>query len=60
MAMRHRELPYWGVQFHPESVLTREGPLLLANFLALCGERSAPHAGARGGGRCALKRPSTA
>jgi anthranilate synthase/aminodeoxychorismate synthase-like glutamine amidotransferase len=38
MAMRHRELPYWGVQFHPESVLTVEGPRLLANFLALCGE----------------------
>jgi para-aminobenzoate synthetase component II len=38
MAMRHREFPYWGVQFHPESVLTREGPRLLANFLAFCGE----------------------
>jgi para-aminobenzoate synthetase component 2 len=36
MAMRHRELPYWGVQFHPESVLTPAGPLLLANFLAMC------------------------
>jgi anthranilate synthase/aminodeoxychorismate synthase-like glutamine amidotransferase len=36
MAMRHRELPYWGVQFHPESVLTAEGPRLLGNFLALC------------------------
>jgi anthranilate synthase/aminodeoxychorismate synthase-like glutamine amidotransferase len=36
MAMRHRELPYWGVQFHPESVLTAAGPLLLGNFLALC------------------------
>ncbi len=36
MAMRHRELPYWGVQFHPESVLTTSGPLLLQNFLALC------------------------
>ncbi|HEX4954179.1 MAG TPA: aminodeoxychorismate/anthranilate synthase component II [Thermoanaerobaculia bacterium] len=35
MAMRHRELPYWGVQFHPESVLTAAGPELLANFLAL-------------------------
>jgi anthranilate synthase/aminodeoxychorismate synthase-like glutamine amidotransferase len=42
MAMRHRELPYWGVQFHPESVLTAAGPLLLRNFLALCrGDRGA-------------------
>ncbi|HEX5758034.1 MAG TPA: aminodeoxychorismate/anthranilate synthase component II [Thermoanaerobaculia bacterium] len=38
MAMRHRELPWWGVQFHPESVLTPAGPLLLRNFLALCAE----------------------
>jgi para-aminobenzoate synthetase component 2 len=36
MGMRHRELPYWGVQFHPESILTDCGPRLLANFLALC------------------------
>ena len=36
MGLRHRELPYWGVQFHPESVLTREGPRLIANFLARC------------------------
>jgi anthranilate synthase/aminodeoxychorismate synthase-like glutamine amidotransferase len=33
MAMRHRELPAEGVQFHPESVLTDEGKRLLANFL---------------------------
>jgi anthranilate synthase/aminodeoxychorismate synthase-like glutamine amidotransferase len=34
MALRHRELPAEGVQFHPESVLTDEGKKLLANFLA--------------------------
>ena len=33
MALRHRELPAEGVQFHPESVLTEEGKPLLANFL---------------------------
>lgn len=41
MAMRHRSHPYWGVQFHPESILTSEGSRLLANFLALCGESGA-------------------
>ena len=35
MAIRHRELPAEGVQFHPESVLTEKGKLLLANFLDL-------------------------
>jgi anthranilate synthase/aminodeoxychorismate synthase-like glutamine amidotransferase len=34
MAMRHRELPVQGVQFHPESVLTPDGKRLLENFLA--------------------------
>ena len=38
MAVRHRELPAEGVQFHPESILTPEGKRLLANFL----EGSAP------------------
>ncbi|MCG8456349.1 MAG: aminodeoxychorismate/anthranilate synthase component II [Holophagales bacterium] len=37
MAMRHRELPHWGVQFHPESVLTFAGVHLLRNFLGLAG-----------------------
>jgi para-aminobenzoate synthetase component II len=37
MAMRHRELPVEGVQFHPESVLTDGGHRMLANWLAACG-----------------------
>jgi anthranilate synthase/aminodeoxychorismate synthase-like glutamine amidotransferase len=36
MALRHREAPSWGVQFHPESILTHEGSRLMANFLDLC------------------------
>ncbi len=35
MAIRHRSLPVWGVQFHPESVLTEHGHTLLRHFLAL-------------------------
>lgn len=34
-AMRHRNLPVWGVQFHPESHFSRDGRLLLRNFLEL-------------------------
>ncbi len=34
MALRHRELPVEGVQFHPESIMTTEGMKLLDNFLA--------------------------
>ncbi len=41
MAVRHRTLPLEGVQFHPESVLTEGGHLLLANWLAACGDPGA-------------------
>jgi anthranilate synthase/aminodeoxychorismate synthase-like glutamine amidotransferase len=41
MGMRHVSKPMEGVQFHPESVLTPEGPRLLANFLRLAGEGEA-------------------
>lgn len=37
MAIAHRSLPRWGVQFHPESILTPDGPKVLANFLKLAG-----------------------
>ncbi|MET9627532.1 aminodeoxychorismate/anthranilate synthase component II [Lentzea sp. NPDC006480] len=37
MAMRHKELPVEGVQFHPESVLTDGGHRMLANWLRVCG-----------------------
>ena len=36
MATQHRELPRFGVQFHPESILTPEGPTIVRNFLATC------------------------
>jgi anthranilate synthase/aminodeoxychorismate synthase-like glutamine amidotransferase len=36
MGLRHRELAIEGVQFHPESVLTLEGPKVLKNFLQRC------------------------
>jgi para-aminobenzoate synthetase component 2 len=37
MAVRHRELPIHGVQFHPESILTEGGHRMLANWLGYCG-----------------------
>jgi anthranilate synthase component 2 len=37
MAAQHREMPRFGVQFHPESILTPEGPKIVRNFLALAG-----------------------
>jgi anthranilate/para-aminobenzoate synthase component II len=34
-AMRHRDFPIWGVQFHPESIFSDGGKTLLRNFLEL-------------------------
>ncbi|MBC8231063.1 aminodeoxychorismate/anthranilate synthase component II [bacterium] len=35
MGVQHKEYPIWGVQFHPESILTRAGKKLLSNFLTI-------------------------
>lgn len=42
MGLRHRDLPLEGVQFHPESVMTDHGHLMLANWLRACGDAEAP------------------
>ena len=48
MAVRHRERPMWGVQFHPESICTEHGKRLLRNFLAAANaRRPGPQAGPR-------------
>ena len=42
MAMHHRTLPIWGVQFHPESIASQHGHTILANFLALARGTNTP------------------
>jgi anthranilate synthase/aminodeoxychorismate synthase-like glutamine amidotransferase len=34
-AIKHRQYPVWGVQFHPESILTESGKEILKNFLTI-------------------------
>lgn len=39
MAMRHRRYPVYGLQFHPESVMTPDGPEMIQNFLSAAGRK---------------------
>jgi anthranilate synthase component 2 len=42
MGLRHRSLPIFGVQFHPESIASEHGHQILANFLAIARGRNTP------------------
>ncbi|HVZ09124.1 anthranilate synthase component II [Rhodopila sp.] len=42
MGMKHRAMPIWGVQFHPESIASEHGHTILANFLALARGTNTP------------------
>lgn len=43
MAVAHREYPVYGVQFHPESIMTPDGRKMLENFLHVAAERRTNH-----------------
>lgn len=53
MGLRHRRLPQWGVQFHPESACSEHGLRLVANFLAMAEEYHASRGGRRRARRAA-------
>jgi len=40
MGIEHKKYPIWGIQFHPESILTEHGKTILKNFLELAEARS--------------------
>ncbi|HEX2418840.1 MAG TPA: aminodeoxychorismate synthase component I [Micromonosporaceae bacterium] len=61
MAVRHTDLPRWGVQFHPESVATEHGDAIVANFARLITRRVAPTVARHGPPRITVAtRPSPA
>src|SRR5262249_60275863 len=47
MGLKHKTHETWGVQFHPESILTTSGLKLIENFLTLCLQQPAPRPGAK-------------
>lgn len=53
MGLAHREWPLYGVQFHPEAILTEHGHVLLANFLRLAGIGTVPRTSAEWSPRAA-------
>ncbi|NKZ08273.1 aminodeoxychorismate synthase component I [Actinomadura latina] len=54
MGLRHRRMPWWGVQFHPESISTEYGPRLMSNFRDLAAEHNEA---ARRRGAAVIARP---
>ncbi len=40
MGLQHRTAPVYGVQFHPESILSEHGKQIVGNFLAIAGQKS--------------------
>ena len=54
MALRHSDLPLYGVQFHPEAARTRYGRELIANFMDVCARTTAAAGAAAGQGAAAV------
>jgi anthranilate synthase/aminodeoxychorismate synthase-like glutamine amidotransferase len=48
MALKHRQFPVFGIQFHPESIMTEYGDRIASNFLSYCDQKGRSSADARG------------